>query len=111
MSGARSRRKGRAWENAVAGWLRSHGFPLAQRREYLDANLGDIEGVPGWSLEAKAAGTLSLGAWVEQAQRQAENAGVDRYAVVVKRHGRASPKDAFIVMSMSEWARWAKETG
>lgn len=107
--GSMSRRKGRRWENVVVNWLRDHGFPSIERNEYLNAQAGDILGIPGWSLECKSAQRLELAAWTDQAALQAVQAGCPHYAVIVKRKGIPSPGGAYVVMPLAVFADWMKE--
>lgn len=107
--GATSRRKGRRWENVVVNWFRDHGFPSVERNEYLNAQSGDILGIPGWSLEAKDHQRLELAGWVDQAARQAVEADCPYYAVIVKRKGVTDAGKAYVVMPLSVFAEWMHE--
>ena len=109
MSGAKSRRKGRAWENTVTAWLRNNGFPSVERNEYLNAQAGDILGIPGWSLECKNGARIELAAWTDQAATQAETAGAEHYAVIAKRKGTTDAGKAYVVMPLEVFAAWMTE--
>lgn len=109
MSGSRSRRKGRVWENAVVRWLREHGFPWVKHNEYLDASEGDILNIEGWSIECKNHKEMKLSSWVDQAATQAAEAGVERYAVVIKRPRTTDVGQAYVVMPLEVFAAWLQE--
>ena len=106
---AKSRRKGRVWNNAVVNWLRDNGFPSAERTEYLDAQTGDILGIPGWSLECKNGQRTELAAWVDQSTEQAETAGVPYHAVIHKRKGVGDVGKAYVTMPLDVFANWLLE--
>jgi hypothetical protein len=81
-------------ETATVRYLRTAGFPGAERRALrgtLDA--GDIAGTPGvcWSVKGgQAATTASDGqvqAWLDEAMKQASNAGADVGVLVLNRRG------------------------
>jgi len=92
MAPRRPRDIGTATESAVVRYLRTAGFPHAERRALrgtLDA--GDITGVIGVVFECKggmAAKTASDGLiqlWLDETMRQVANAGADVGILVVQR--------------------------
>lgn len=82
MATARVRR-GRDTEEAVAQWLRDHGWHHAERNP---ANLSgrDINGIAGLGVEVKARRDFNPGAWARQATK---NAGTDLPLVVMRPDG------------------------
>lgn len=105
MSGAASRRRGVVWEQHLTGWLRAHGWPLAECAPRGAAQPdGDVLGVPGLYLEAKNARTLDLAGWLDKARALA---GPHRLPLlVVKRRGRNSPGDAYVIARLADLAPW-----
>jgi Holliday junction resolvase len=99
-----ARRKGSAFEAEVVRYLAEHGFPDCERRVMGGSrDRGDIAGVSGWVLEAKATRTLDLAGAMTEAKREAVNAGTARYAAVLKR--RSHPvSDAYVVLPLSVFA-------
>jgi len=97
-----SKAKGTAWESAVVNWLRSTaGFDA--RRKVQAGGLGDqgditVEETPWLVIEAKAAKAHDFAGWVGEANIEARNAGVSTGVVWVKRRGKASPQDGYVVM-------------
>jgi hypothetical protein len=76
---AMSRDKGARGERAVVQHLRNNGWPDARRYLAGDGRQpGDIDAIPGVSIEVKNAGTYTISQWVAQA---VEEAG-DRLPVV-----------------------------
>lgn len=100
-----SKRKGTAFEVAVVDYLRAHGFPFAERRAQRGVNDGgDIAGVIGWALEAKACKELNLAAWVTEAEKEASNSEARWWAVIAKRRMR-STGEAYVLMSLEMFCR------
>lgn len=96
-----NKRKGTAFESAVVAYLQEAGFHQVERRALAGANdRGDIAGVPNWTLELKTCQSIDLAGFVDEAAREAANAGTDRYAAVVKRR-RRSTACAYVVMPLS----------
>jgi hypothetical protein len=93
--------KGTRWESAIVGYLMECGFPAVERRALNGAkDKGDIAGLPV-VVEAKNCKAVSLGAWVDEADVEARNAGVPVGVVWHHRRGKASPADGFVTMSGS----------
>jgi hypothetical protein len=85
---------GTAAETAVVRYLRTAGFPHAERRALAGTHdLGDIVGTPGvcWEVKGgKAAKTASDGqvaAWLGETERERRNAGADVGVLVMARSG------------------------
>lgn len=99
-----SRRKGTAWESAVVAYLNQHGFPYAKRRALAGVNdKGDITGVPGVMLEAKAEKSIDVAGYMAEVKVQTANAGAQIGVAVVKRRNR-SAGDAYVVMTLEQFA-------
>jgi hypothetical protein len=72
MSGAMSRNKGARAERAVVTYLRNNGYPDARRYLAGDGRQpGDIDAIPGISIEVKDQATYKISAWVAQAVDEA----------------------------------------
>lgn len=94
-----ARRKGTAFETAVVAYLQEL-FPSAERRALAGKlDRGDIAGVPGWTLELKNTRQLDLAGAVDEAEREAANAGTPLFAAVIKRRGKGTAA-AYAVMPM-----------
>ena len=109
MSAARA--KGTAWETAIVNYLIGEGFVMAERRALAGAlDKGDITGIPGVVIEAKNCKTINLAQFVDEANVEAINANADVGVAWVKRRGKTSPAEAYVVMSgttfielLTEW--------
>jgi hypothetical protein len=99
-----SKRKGTGFEVAVVEYLKTHGFPYAERRAQRGTNdAGDISGIVGWVIECKNCRAVDLGPWMNEAHHEAANDGVSRFAVIHKRrqHGTS---EAFVSMPLRLFA-------
>lgn len=95
-----SKRKGTSFETDVVDYLRSHGFPFAERRALRGSkDCGDIAGVIGWVLECKAVNAMALGEWMTEAHKEAINDRSCRYAVIHKRRGR-NVREAYVTVPL-----------
>lgn len=95
-----SRRKGTAWETAIVAALRDNGWPHAERRALAGAaDKGDVAGIPGVVVEAKAAKAITLAAWADELAAEVTNAAADIGVLWVKRRGRTSPLDGYAVLA------------
>jgi hypothetical protein len=67
-----ARVKGAANERAVVAWLREHGYPDARRYLAGDGRQpGDIDAIPGLSLEVRARAVCKPGSWLDGAEKAA----------------------------------------
>lgn len=77
--------KGTAGESAVVAYLRTAGFPHAERLALQgSADRGDITGIPGIVIEVKAVQEYSFNSWLKEARAERDNAGADFGIVVAK---------------------------
>jgi hypothetical protein len=101
-----SKRKGTAWETAVVDWLRTNGWPYAERRALAgSADKGDVSGLPGVVIEAKNAKSITLAAWVDELLVECANANAEVGCVVIKRRGTTDVGRAYAVMPFEMFAR------
>jgi len=97
-----SKKRGTQFESDVVAFLRRVGFPHAERRALGGIHdRGDILGIPGWVLEAKATREIDLAGALTEAAAEARNAGARYYAAIVKRR-RKPTHEAYAVLPL--WA-------
>lgn len=97
--------RGTRWESEVVRFLHAHGFPEARRNVQHGArDIGDIGGIPGFAIEAKDWQRPDWPAFVDQANREARNAGEPFGVAIVKRRRRPT-SDAFVVMDLDTFVR------
>ena len=95
-----SKQRGTAFETAIVAYLRDHGYPHAERRAlHGTLDRGDVAGVPGVVIEAKATKAIDLAAAVDEAEAERVNAGARLGIAVVKRRMR-SVGDAYAVVPL-----------
>lgn len=97
--GRASRRKGNTWENEVAKAFQNNGFRAASRLASPgeDRDLGDIGGVPGFTIECKNQKEFRIGLWLDQL-RQAMGRGATRWGAVVVKRRMAGVRGAVVLM-------------
>lgn len=79
------KQKGTAAESAVVSFLRTVGFPYAERLALQGGkDRGDITGIPGVVIEVKAVQEYSFNGWLTEARVERDNAGADFGLVVAK---------------------------
>lgn len=101
-----ARRKGSAFARDVCGYLRDRlGLPVERRVDGGTRDRGDVAGIPGWVLEAKACRAIDLAGWMDEAIKEAANDGAPFYAVVAKRRMKGVHQ-AYVVMPLEIWADW-----
>ena len=82
MNGRANRARGARAEVAVVNWLRDHGYPDARRYLAGDGRQpGDIDAIPGVSIEVKDVAASAWPTWCQQAV----DASGGRIPVVVRR--------------------------
>jgi hypothetical protein len=110
MMTSAAKRMGSKAEREVVVFLRSAGFPHAERR-IAGARLdrGDIAGIPAVAIEVKDHGRTELAAWVDEARAEAGNADARWPVVWHKRRGRGSAGDWFVTMDGATFAAMLAE--
>jgi hypothetical protein len=109
---SRARAKGTAWESCVVDFLRSRGWPNAERRALNGrADRGDIAGVAGVVIEAKNARAVDLAGWLREAHVEALNDRARHGVVWFKRRGKASAGDGYVVMDGHTFVALLDEAG
>lgn len=107
-----SRDKGTKWETALVRYLRDNGAPHAERRALRGGrDCGDLSGIPGVVVEAKNAARVELAAWIDEAEAERVNDGADIGLVWMKRRGKTSPGDGFVVMTGANLVRLLAAAG
>jgi hypothetical protein len=98
-------RKGSTFERDVVEYLRANGFPYCERHYGAGRpdDVGDIDGVVGWTLELKNHRALDLAGWSDEAERERHNGRQRFAAVIAKRRGRPT-EDSYVVMSLATFA-------
>ncbi len=93
-----SKQKGTAFETAIVRWFEARGCDAKRIVLHGNKDQGDID-IGEWNLEAKNCNSISLAAWVKEAEVEMENAGKP-VAVVAKRKGITDPGQSYVVMTL-----------
>ena len=101
---SKSKTKGSAWERAIVDYLRTVGWPFAERRlAGSTKDRGDIAGLVGVVIEAKNTARLDLAGWIEEADLERANDGAWLGIVWHKRRGKASAADGYVTMTGAQF--------
>lgn len=108
----RSRIKGTAAETAIVTYLRTHGWPFAERRAlHGNHDRGDITGMPNVVIEVKNQQTLTFGPWLNEAETEKRNDNAKVGLVWAKRRGTTDPGKWFVLMTGEQAVQLLKEAG
>lgn len=100
----KSKSKGTAFESAIVKALNEAGYIHAERRAlHGTTDLGDIAGIPGVVIEAKNTATITIAAFIKEAETEKTNAKADVGVAWVKLRGKASAMDGAILMSPQQF--------
>lgn len=107
----KSKAKGTAWESRIVDYLRPY-WPHVERRT-LGGNKdrGDIAGLAGVVVEAKDCRTITLGAWLDEAEVEKHNDHADVGVVWAKRRGKTDPGAGFVVMTGQQFVELLTAAG
>lgn len=107
-----SKAKGSAAERAVVKFLQANGFIHAERtRAGWADDRGDIDGLPGVTIEVKAEKRIDLAGYMGELEREMKAGKADTGAVIVKRRGTTNVGAWYAVLPASLWVQLLKEAG
>lgn len=93
-----SGRRGTYWENRVAAYAATHGFPLAERRARQGSkDRGDISGIPLVVIECKNEKRMDLPRYLREAEVERVNAGAALGVVCIPRRQHGTGEGYFVV--------------
>lgn len=94
-----SKQRGTAWESEIVSFLKACGWPHVERRTLGGSkDRGDIAGIPGVVVEAKSTKAALLGQYVDEANTEAINDGANIGVAWLKRRGKVSAGNGYVVM-------------
>lgn len=105
-----AKRKGDQYERDVVCFLRANGFPYAERHYGAGRpdDVGDIDGLLGWTLELKNCKTMDLAGWVDEAECERIQ-GRQPYAAVIAKRRNRPVGSAYVVLTLESFARLLKD--
>lgn len=97
--GKANRDKGARAERALVTWLRTNGWPHAERAiatgnrsgQRVRADLGDVTGTPGLVWQVKNVNKPDIDGWLAETEEQRAAADADYGLLVQQRRGQADP--------------------
>jgi hypothetical protein len=102
----RSKIKGTTWESAIVKHLRELGAAHVERRALAGAaDRGDIAGLPGVVIEAKAENKINLAGWLAEAEAERVNDKADIGVVWAKRIGKTGAEHGYVIMTPASLVR------
>src|SRR5665213_3000321 len=106
------KRKGSQFERDVVAYLRANGHPYAERAYGAGRpdDVGDVDGVVGWTIECKNHRALELSAWLTEAEHERAN-GRRRFAAVVFKRRNRPTSDTYVLLDLATFARLTAEDG
>lgn len=100
---SKSRAKGTAFETDVVNFLHEFFPGIARHAMHGALDVGDINGVPDVTIECKNVKVMDLASWMNEAALETKNAGT-RYGVVVHKRRSKGVAQAYVTMTLDEWA-------
>ena len=109
MSSA-AKRKGSGAERDVVAWLKTNGYPYADRR-LAGATLdkGDVSGIPGVTIEIKNHAKMDLAGRVGELETEMKNDNAWTGVVIHKRKGKGDVGQWYATMPASVWLALLKK--
>ena len=103
-------RKGSQYERDVVAYLRASGHPYAERHYGAGRpdDVGDLDGIPGWTIECKNHRSIDLSGWADEAERERTNGRQPFAAVIAKRRGKPVAQ-SYVVLDLATFARLLAE--
>ena len=98
-------RKGATFERAVVEYLRANGHPFVERAYGAGRpdDVGDLDGLVGWTCELKNHARLDLSGWLNEAEAERKNGRQPFACVIAKRRGQ-NVAASYVVMPLSTFA-------
>ena len=70
---------------------------------------GDLNGLPGFALECKNLGKITLASIIDETLVEQKNAHADFGVAIIKRRGK-SASESYVVMTLEQWITLLSET-
>jgi hypothetical protein len=92
--------------------LKVDGLPVSQKPSpprrlsaavFQDTPRGDLQGIPGWTINARYETHRDLAGGIEEARQDADADGNQKFAVIWARHG-ARADESYVVMNLQTFA-------
>ena len=106
-----SKAKGTRFETDIVTHLNANGYPHAERRA-LHGNLdkGDIAGIPGIVIEAKATKALNVASQMKETETERQNAKAN-YGILIWKRPNQPTSQAAAILPLEQLVTLLKEAG
>lgn len=94
--------RGDVWERDLVKFAAELGIPLERRKAGFHQDMGDLMGLHGFMVEAKAAAVAKLGESMDKTLVSWRNSG-QRFPVMFQKRPNASTRDGYAVMPIQEF--------
>lgn len=103
--------KGSQFERDVAKYFNERGRLTVERRYGAGNTMdkGDLNGLPGFALECKNLGKITLASIIDETLVEQKNAHADFGVAIIKRRGK-SASESYVVMTLEQWITLLSET-
>lgn len=99
-----SKAKGSRHEVRVRDYLATQGIVTVRPALSGSRDVGDLVGIPHWTVECKNTASGDLAGAMDEARREADN-GSTEYYCVVKHRNRAPVEYDYVILDLKTWAR------
>ena len=108
-----SKRKGSQYERDVVKWLRSMGYPCAERAYGAGRHddVGDIDGINGVVIECKNEKAIRSPQYLRELEDEMTHADAETGVVLIKKRGTSNISESYAVMPAELWVNLLKQAG
>ena len=108
---SKQRAKGTRWESKIRDYLADQGIEVHRQPAHGVNDKGDLHIGTDVIVEAKDQARHSLSEWLDEAVREAANAGRSVGVAWFHRRGKGSPADGYVLMDGRTFAYLIREAG
>jgi Holliday junction resolvase len=107
------KRKGSQYERDVVKWLRSMGYPCAERAYGAGRHddVGDIDGINGVVIECKNEKAIRIPQYLRELEDEMTHADAETGVVLIKKRGTSNISESYAVMPAELWVNLLKQAG
>jgi Holliday junction resolvase len=108
-----AKRKGSQYERDVVKWLRSMGYPCAERAYGAGRHddVGDIDGINGVVIECKNEKAIRIPQYLRELENEMTHADAETGVVLIKKRGTSNISESYAVMPAELWVNLLKQAG
>jgi Holliday junction resolvase len=105
--------KGSQYERDVVKWLRSMGYPCAERAYGAGRHddVGDIDGINGVVIECKNEKAIRIPQYLRELEDEMTHADAETGVVLIKKRGTSNISESYAVMPAELWVNLLKQAG